>query len=133
MFNSGQIYKRSDLHDRFGGQRQGGISTPANHKIILIFTGQNGAEHGYKDEWQPGSLFHYTGEGQIGDMAFVRGNSAIRDHIQNGKELHLFSAKGKGQVQYEGQFEFRNYHYRNGTDTNGNPRRMIVFELAPLN
>ena len=31
-------YKRKELHDNFGGQRQGGISTPRNHPLIFIFT-----------------------------------------------------------------------------------------------
>jgi 5-methylcytosine-specific restriction enzyme A len=132
MFQPGQIYKRSDLHDRLGGQRQGGISTPIQHKVVLIFTGEGGERHGYRDDWQPNGLFHYTGEGQVGDMSFVRGNAAIRDHIQHGKALHLFSNTGHGQVRYECQLEFRNYHYEDGVDSEGNARRLIVFELASI-
>lgn len=131
MFEVNQVYKRSDLHDSFGGQRQGGISTPAKHNIILIFTGQSGEKHGYKDEWQDG-LFYYTGEGQLGDMSFVRGNLAIRDHVKRGKELHLFSTLGNAQARYDGQLEFKDYRYQDGPGTDGAMRKMIVFELAPV-
>jgi hypothetical protein len=33
-------------------------------------------------------------------MAFVRGNAAIRDHIDNGKDLHLFAQVNKGYIRY---------------------------------
>ena len=42
----------------------------------------------------------YTGEGQRGDMDFVRGNLAIRDHVANGKDLHLFEYVQTGYVRY---------------------------------
>ena len=31
--------RKKDIHERFGGQQQGGISTPANHPFVFIFTG----------------------------------------------------------------------------------------------
>jgi hypothetical protein len=73
MFVQGQLYRRRALHEHLGGQRQGGISTPAGVPIILLFTGEGGEEYGYSDGWAEDGIFHYTGEGQIGDMTFVRG------------------------------------------------------------
>ena len=32
----GQEYKRTELHKFFGGQTQGGISTPSNSKYVFI-------------------------------------------------------------------------------------------------
>ena len=96
MFIQGHVYRRRDLHDRYGGQRQGGISTPSQYPFILLFTGESGEQHGYADGWSADGLFLYTGEGQQGDMAFVRGNAAIRDHIDQGKDLHLFAQVKKG-------------------------------------
>jgi 5-methylcytosine-specific restriction protein A len=84
VFTQGQIYKRSDIQDRFGGQRQGGISTPANSPIILVFTSTGGEQFGYRDDWHSG-IFYYTGEGQIDDMQFKCGNKAIRDHADDGR------------------------------------------------
>ena len=102
MFIQGHVYRRRDLHDQYGGQRQGGISTPSQHQLILLFTGESGEQHGYADGWSADGLFLYTGEGQQGDMAFIRGNAAIRDHIDNGKDLHLFAQVKKGYVRYLG-------------------------------
>jgi 5-methylcytosine-specific restriction protein A len=106
MFVQGQVYRRRDLHQQFGGQQQGGISTPSSANIVLLFTGEAGEQHGYRDDWTKDGVFLYTGEGQRGDMQFVRGNLAIRDHAANGKDLHLFEyikGNSKGVVRYIGQ------------------------------
>jgi len=62
-FIPGQEYVRRDLHRRYGGQWQGGISTPANHEMVLLFTGEAGRIYGYEDRFQPDGTFWYTGEG----------------------------------------------------------------------
>lgn len=129
MFSIGEIYKRTSLHEVFGGQRQGGISTPANHRMILLFTNDSGEQYGYKDGWIDSNTFQYTGEGQIGDMAFVRGNLAIRDHIENNKQLHLFEYVRTGYVRYAGEMQYRGHQIRNAVDLNKNVRKVIVFEL----
>jgi 5-methylcytosine-specific restriction enzyme A len=51
MFKIGEIYRRRELHDNYGGNRQGGISNCANHPMIFIFTGKSGKLHGYEDGW----------------------------------------------------------------------------------
>jgi 5-methylcytosine-specific restriction protein A len=131
VFVPGRVYKRSDLHNLFGGQRQGGISTPAHHALIFLFTGESGAQHGYSDGWK-GSIFAYSGEGQYGDMEFTRGNAAIRDHADQGKELHVFQQVGKGDVKYIGEMTCAGFCYQQAPDSKGEMRRAIVFELAPV-
>jgi 5-methylcytosine-specific restriction endonuclease McrA len=132
MFVQGHEYRRIDLHKQFGGQGQGGISTPTKYPLILLFTGEVGEQYGYADGWTNEGLFLYVGEGQQGDMQFIRGNAAIRDHNVDGKDLHLFSYVRKGFVRYAGQMVCIGSHYQNGPDAKGNIRRMIIFELAPL-
>ena len=86
---TGAVYRRSELHERFGGQKQGGIATPTGSPAILLFTGSAGGQHGYADGWKSG-VFCYFGEGQRGEMLWVRGNSAVRDHASASKDLLLF-------------------------------------------
>ena len=132
MFIRGHVYRRRDLHSQFGGQNQGGISTPAGRSIVFLFTGESGEQYGYSDGWTDEGIFFYTGEGQRGDMSFVRGNSAVRDHSSQGKDLHLFSSAQRGHVRYEGQMVFTGFQYRVAPDIDGNLRQAIVFELVPL-
>lgn len=129
MFTRGNVYRRRHLHQLYGGQEQGGISTPSEHNMIFLFTSSRGQEHGYEDGWTKEGIFLYTGEGQRGDMQFVRGNKAIRDHMQNGKELHLFKQAGHAHVEYIGPMVYTNHHFKPGRDSEGHIRQMIVFEL----
>jgi 5-methylcytosine-specific restriction protein A len=63
MFIKGNLYRRRDLHALYGGQQQGGISTPPAHPFIFLFTSPRGEEYGCIDGWQKdGVTFLYTGE-----------------------------------------------------------------------
>lgn len=64
MFVHGQAYVRQDLHAQYGGQWQGGISTPGKQDFIFVFTGSTGEQYGYADGWTDEGIFLYTGEGQ---------------------------------------------------------------------
>ena len=133
-FDVGRLYRRqSQIHKQYGGQRQGGISTPADYPAVFLFTGQSGEQYGYEDGWSEDGVFQYVGEGQTGDMQFVRGNRAIRDHVSNGKELLLFKYEGKGKsVRFVGEFSCASWEYRKGNDRNGQARWIIVFNLLPV-
>ena len=129
MFEVGRLYKRAELHARYGGQKQGGISTPKGQPFLLLFTG-GGETYGYQDGWEPSGVFLYSGEGQDGDMTFTGGNRALRDHVGNGKDLHLFAKKGK-MVRYLGLFACTSWSYRTAKDKAGHDRRAILFHLVP--
>jgi len=124
----GEEYKRSELHDAFGGNRQGGISTCANHDIIFIFSGNSGEQYGYSDTWE-GDYYFYTGEGRYGDMEFKRGNAAIRDHESNGKRLLLMQSTRPTYVKYIADLACVDYNYFETRDFNGANRKAIRFTL----
>ena len=129
-FEVGNIYnRRRDVHGQYGGQPQGGMAIPKDYPVIFLFTGEGGAEHGYRDEFKPDGTYHYTGEGQRGDMSFVRSNRALRDHSAEGKRVHLFEAIGGGDVRYIGEATYLGHHMEERPDTEGEPRQAIVFEL----
>jgi len=135
MFVQGEVYRRRDLHGQFGGQQQGGRSTPSRRPVVLLFTGEAGEQHGYRDGWSKDGVFLYTGEGQRGDMRFSRGNLAIRDHAPLGRYLHLFEyikGDGKGLVRYVDQMVCTGFSFRDSPDTTGAERKAIIFELTPI-
>jgi len=125
----GNVYKRTDIHDAFGGQRQGGISTPSNRDVILIFSSESGHSFGYQDGWTEDGDFFYTGEGQVGDMEFIRGNQAIRDHEINSKKLLLFLYERQAHVRFEGEVRCVDYDFFRTTDREGKNRKGIRFNL----
>jgi 5-methylcytosine-specific restriction protein A len=96
---------RRNIHEKFGGQRRGGISTPARHPLIFAFTGATGRQHGYADKWTDNGALRYFGEGQEGDMTLTAGNKAIANHTADGKDLLLFEALSAGRVRYSGSLQ----------------------------
>lgn len=137
-FEIGQIYdRRTAIHGPFGGSRQSGISPSAQSPAIFLFTGESGEQFGYKDHFDEFGVFHYTGEGQSGDMQLTGGNKAILQHAQDGRSLHLFEALGKkagkslGQ-RYMGEFVCADHSWKEGLDRQGATRKIVVFQLAPV-
>ncbi len=134
-FEVGALYNRQkQIHGVFGGQQQGGISTPKEHPLVIAFTGEAGASHGYHDFWDDDEVFHYFGEGQVGDMKYVAGNRAIGEHVKDGKTLVVFQMMGKGRpYRYLGRFMCQSSYVQPGTpDREGQPRSAIVFRLRSL-
>jgi hypothetical protein len=130
----GQAIRRTDLHARYGGRRQGGISPSKQSNNVFVITAPGrGEQHGYLYDGQNADgFYHYTGEGQFGDQRMVQGNRAIRDHVAEGRELHLFEAQGP-ELRYIGQFDYFDDHSAEAPETNeGQPRKVIVFRLKQV-
>ncbi len=132
-FEVGQRYHRQkEIHDRFGGQRQGGMSTPKDYHVVFLFTGDRGRQHGYRDEMRADGTFWYTGEGQKGNMRMTKCNRALHNHHALGKRVHLFEDAGRRHVRYIGEVEYLGHHHEDRPDRDGDLRSAIVFELALL-
>ena len=117
------------MHDKYGGNRQGGISNCAKYPFIFVFTGKAGKYHGYEDGWSEDGYFHYTGEGQKGDMTFTKGNKALLKHEENGKKLYLFENQSKGNWKFIDELKLIDYDIFDTPDTTGNIRKGIKFKF----
>ena len=127
-FQIDKVYnRRRDIHALYGGNWQSGICPSRSHPFIFIFSGGKGHTHGYSDLWVSDDIYAYTGEGQVGDMEFTRGNLALLNHLESGKRIFFFEAVGKGLVQYKSELELHDFDYQQGKDTEGNDRQMIIF------
>ena len=131
-FIPNQLYKRSLIHDEYGGNRQGGISPSAKVPYIFIFSGKSGAQYGYRDGWDNHNIFSYTGEGQEGDMQFIKGNLALKEHLNRGKRVFLFVIEGGGLVKFSSEMEFYDADYFETPDKNGSNRIGIRFFLKRI-
>jgi hypothetical protein len=136
VLSVGDDVPRRRIHGAYGGQQQGGISTPRSVPDILIFTDPKaGAKYGY-DEFEglkEDGSYSYTGEGQYGNQEFVRGNLAIRDSARDGRVIRLFTTNGT-RATYVGAFATGEPTYSIETipDLDGNPREGIIFNLVPI-
>lgn len=132
-FEPNHVYTRQDIHAQFGGQRMSGIVTPTNAPYIFVFSGPAGEQYGYRDDYRRDGTFAYVGEGQVGDMQFRAGNSAIRDHSEAGKDLLLFrGVKGASGYRYVGPVACAGWEEGRGPDRGGNDRKIIIFRLVSL-
>lgn len=143
-FAHGQLYKRSDIHDSYGGSRQSGISPSRKSPAIFVFTGESGEQYGYADAWdEAGDVFTYTGEGQTGDMEMDSGNAAIAKHVEDGRSLHLFeivsdkeakkenpSYTERGYCRYVGEMQCAGVIEGTGLDKQKNNRKILQFQLV---
>jgi len=129
--------RRRAIHRAFGGQQQGGISTPVRlpHDILIFTDPEAGARYGYDahEGLREDGSYSYTGEGQIGDHRFVRGNLAILNSADAGRTLRLLRTRGV-DATYVGAFTLDDPAYRLEVipDMKGNPRTGIIFNLVPL-
>ncbi|WP_246506759.1 HNH endonuclease [Kistimonas asteriae] len=130
MFEVGKEYRRrTEIHSKFKGQAQGGISTPKEYPVIFLFTSDQGEQHGYIDHFHSDGTFRYTGEGQVGDMKMEAGNKAIRDHKDSNKVIHFFEYTRRAYVRYLGEAEYITHHEEQRPDREGNIRKVIVFHM----
>jgi 5-methylcytosine-specific restriction enzyme A len=131
-FEIGRVYnRRTDIHARFDGQRQGGIITPAKHSLVIIITGEEGLAREYADRYRDDGVFEHFGEGQVGDMKLRGGNRAIAEHSDQGKGLLLFRKTSDG-LRFEGEMVCEGFHLAAARDRTGATREAIVFELRSL-
>jgi hypothetical protein len=132
---AGSKIMRKKLHESYGGQVQGGISTPSNCDAIFVFTASVGVEFGYIDGWnEDRTLFFYSGEGKKGNQSFTRGNKAILETITNNKIIYLFEG-ARGEVKLIGRFKLSSneaYLMSESHDVEGDVRNIIIFKLIPF-
>jgi hypothetical protein len=132
----GDIVRRRELHEAYGGTLQSGIVTLRILPDILVFTSvESGFLYGYHvfEGFREDGSFAYTGQGQRGNQEFKRGNLALRDSGPRGRRIRLFAVNGTA-VTYVGEFTTGNPTCWIETipDVDGNPRNGIIFNLVPV-
>ncbi len=133
----GESFKRSDLHELFGGSFQQGMTSANEKSDFLIFHDEvNNQEFGY-DIWQgfqADGSFHYTGQGIKGDQKMSRSNLALLRANDQMLPIHLIESS-KGLCTYIGRFALGEppYFEKLAPDIQGgNLRKVFVFNLIPL-
>ncbi|MFF1542507.1 restriction endonuclease [Streptomyces sp. NPDC058291] len=136
----GEVVARRDLHRRFGGTPQGGISPSTQAQMVMVFV----TERPSPDDstgWGEDGIFHFSGAGMNGDQEMTRGNLALLRHKEQGRTVHLFHQLRKHSDQsdrlyrYLGRFEVDSeqpYYIADAPDANGQMRTVIVFRLRPV-
>jgi hypothetical protein len=129
----GQVVRRVALHNELGGVRQGGIS-PAKHHVFLFTDDAVNQEHGYlRDHWDSTDpdLFHYCGEGQVGNQQVARYNGSVLNASRDHRSIRLFQGV-RGQVTYVAELivdQQEPYYWAWGPGRDGVGRRVLMIRL----
>lgn len=120
----GKTYKRTDIHQSFGGSRYSGISPLKDGTKIFIFSNHVGESHGYQDGWE-GQYYSYTGAGQIGDQDIEsrKHNGHLLHHQESGTKVLLFEGTTSGYYTYAAELLLVDYEYFDTHDRNDKNRR----------
>lgn len=130
----GAVYKRADLHARYGGSRIAGIVSARDEPIVLLFHTEEPTKQFYRDGFTDDGLYWYSGQGTSGDMTWTAGNRSIRDHTQLRRNLLLFErVRRKGGLwRFSYIMHFSRFREEERVDARGQQRRAIVFGLLPI-
>jgi hypothetical protein len=124
----GSLHLRSELHAQLGGNPRAGIC-PTKSGMVLIFSDPaSGAPFGYDShDYLADGIYHYTGEGRVGDQIFIRGNKAIMER----KKLLLFARVDQKTWRYVGEVRLAKpaFLMEKAPDQNGHEREVIVFRF----
>ena len=132
----GQLIRRTELQQKYGGNQQSGITPSRSTPNILIFIYPGkGVEFGYEDRELEDGTFVYSGEGKVGDQKLIKGNKAILNHLKDDMALRVFRASDQNEtiVEYIGEFFVGDPPFQvvKKPDINKNVRDVFEFNLIP--
>lgn len=129
------ILTYQQVEDQFGIRISGfGIGiNPTDSTVILISSiGKASGNFVYHDKWTAEGDYLYSAEGKNGNQTMTKGNLAIKDAAQNGKEIHLFVKFSPQEYYYQGIFELVDHTCENEKDEDGNTRKEYKFRLRKV-
>ena len=127
----GSYHLRAEIHQRFGGNPRAGICPTPSGAVLIFSDPASGKPFGYDaHDYLKNGVYHYTGEGRVGDQKLVRGNRAI----VKGSPLLLFSRLDKKTWIFVGEVALAEpgYEISAAKDQLGNLRQVLVFRFQPL-
>ena len=132
----GTTLLRREVHTRYGGSRQSGISPSAKSRNVFVFSDlETGKKFGYdkhEGRHEDGS-YRYTGEGQIGNQTLKsNGNAALLSAETKDRSIRLFKTDGTSAT-YIGEYTLGDPPYRveRALDRDNKERNVLVFNLMP--
>jgi hypothetical protein len=129
----GAVYRRADLHSRFGGSRFSGIVPSKREGGVLLFHTEEPNQQFYRDGFDRDGIYWYSGEGVSGDMNWSHANRAIRDHAQSGWDLLFLERvqRKDGLWRFANTFYYSRLKVEDRPDKSGKSRSAIIFGLLP--
>jgi hypothetical protein len=132
MLEIGSYHLRAELHAKFGGNPRAGICPTKSGPILIFSDPASGSPFGYDaHDYFKDDIYHYTGEGRVGNQQLLRGNRALLD---KDRELLLFAKQDQKTWRFVGEVSLATPAYLEASakDQNGNQRTVLVFRFQEL-
>lgn len=98
----GDMVRRADLHERYGGHADQEISRTPDRELILVFLSADGPSTARIGD--RGTIL-YTARGGPDDPPWGWDERYLREHAQKGFAVHVFDDHGEGKCKYLGEFD----------------------------
>lgn len=132
MLEIGSYHLRAQLHATYGGNPRAGICPTKSGPVLIFSDPVSGSPFGYDaNDYLESNIYHYTGEGRVGNQQLVRGNRALLDPD---RELLLFAKQDAKTWRFVGEVALAEPAYleAKAKDQNGNQRTVLVFRFKEL-
>ncbi|QFQ90944.1 hypothetical protein LM010_05670 [Lacticaseibacillus manihotivorans] len=130
---SGRVYTHDEIIHTFVVASSGGMRrSHANNALVLLSRHHADPEQNpYEDRWEADGLFHYTGEGQVGDQSLdYRQNKTLNESDRNGISVYLFESSRDNAYVYRGEVVLAKAPYpEQAPDRDGKLWRVYKFPL----
>lgn len=142
-FIPGKFYSQIDIREKLKLRNFGGIRSSIKNNLIAVFMNapkpisskyKFGNVNVYQDYYNKTTgLYHYTGEGQIGDQKLTNSNLTLAKAGDAKRKIHFFRQHNVGlEHEYIGEVEVIERGTAKQKDQKGNEREVIVFYLKPF-
>lgn len=129
MLEIGSYHLRAELHAKFGGNSRAGICPTKSGPVLIFSDPASGSPFGYDaHDYLKDGIYHYTGEGRVGNQQLLRGNRALLD---KDRELLLFARQDPKTWRFVGEVKLATPAYleARAKDQNGMQRTVLVFRF----
>lgn len=129
------IFTYEQVEKQFGIKISGfgrGINSTDTAVVLISSIGRADGKFVYHDKWTLEGDYIYSGEGKSGDQTMSKGNLALKNAAQDGKEIHLFVKFSPQEYYYQGVFELIGYTYEDDNDEDENTRKEYKFQLKKV-
>ena len=129
------ILTYQEVENQFGIKIAGfgrGINITESSVVLISSIDKEDGSFVYHDHWTENGDYIYSGEGQVGNQLYTKGNKAIAEAAKDGKTLYLFVKFSSTEYYFQGRVICEDVSYEDDKDKNGEMRKEYKFRLRKI-
>ncbi len=132
-FEKEKYYKQEVIREKCYAHSQWGISYNSSDNYWVVLKNKKSNTNTYYDRMDENGIYHYTGQGLIGDQSMTGVNEGLKSAASKGQKIHLFwKYNQNSDHKYVGQVRVEKIDEEIQKDQDNYPRKVFVFSLKPI-